>query len=78
MTLRKYIESTQNKRFVIICVAVFIGVIIMPHDDPVATIVTKYIFPAVVSGVCFGIAMMEAINMMRAKASMDKDSTKGE
>lgn len=79
MAANKFLESEKNKRMVITCVAVLMGVIIMPHDDAVATIVTKYIFPAVVSGVCFGIAIMSAIDMMKAEERENgQDGTKGE
>lgn len=72
MALSNFIENDGNKRMVIMCVAVVMGVLIMPHDDAIATIVSKYIFPAVVSGMCFGIAIMSGIDMMKAKQQKEQ------
>lgn len=72
MTIKRFIELENNKRMALACGSILIGSLIMPHDDPVATIISKYIFPSTVAGICFGIAIWLAVDIMLAKARLEK------
>jgi hypothetical protein len=70
-------DIEKYKLLVLILVAASVGVLAMPHDTPVATIASKYIFPAVVAGFCLGIAFMAAIGLWQ-RSKKDNISTNKE
>lgn len=55
--------SVANRKLFIIAASTIVGALVMPHDAAVATIATKYIFPSVVAGMCFGLSIMTGINL---------------
>lgn len=63
LNFRRDIE--KYKLLLVILISASVGVLAMPHDTPVATIATKYIFPAVVAGFSFGIAFMAAFTFWK-------------
>lgn len=76
MTIKRFIQEENNKRMVIACCAILIGTLVMPHDDPVATIVSKYIFPATIAGGFFGIAIWLGVDIMWSKERLAKIKSK--
>lgn len=68
-------QLANNKRMAVACVCILLGTLIMPHDSPVATIVSKYIFPATVSGVLFGIAICIGYQFANSKGLFHPHST---
>lgn len=67
--------SKRNRLLFVIAITTVIGSIIMPHDSMVSTIASKYIFPAVSAGICFGVAIFAAINLWQL-ASAEKTAEK--
>lgn len=58
-------KNERNRMLFIIGVSASVGTLLMPHDTAVATIASKYIFPTVVAGMCFGIAFMAGIDLWK-------------
>lgn len=56
-------KTKTGRRIFVIAIATMFGSLFMPHDQAVATMAMKYIFPAVTAGIAFGIAIMAAIDM---------------
>lgn len=58
--------SNQSRQLITVLIAGIVGVLSLPHDTPVATIATEYIYPSFFAGVCFGVAAIAVINFCRS------------
>lgn len=77
--MKQDVTKTKNgRRMFVIAIATMLGAVFMPHDQAVATIALKYIFPAVTAGIAFGIAIIAAIDMWNeARTGQTDKSARG-
>lgn len=78
MNIKRAMELENNRRMAAACISIALGALIMPHDDPVATIVSKYIFPATVAGILFGIAIRLGFEIIKTKNRLENITNKKE
>lgn len=62
----KILSTTRNRKLTIVVVALLFAMLLAPRDPAVITgPAGVYVLPAMISGICFGMAIMLLIDLVR-------------